>query len=70
MFYMVIATLPEITFVLFINNLGFLANGNSIKEVTISLEITGKTVLRWGLSNIVTYNIIKTETILFFKACY
>ncbi len=32
------------------------------------MEKTGETVLRWGLSNAVTYDIAKTEAILFSKA--
>ncbi len=47
------------------DNLGFLANGNSIEKVAANLEKTRETVLRWGISNAVMYNIAKTEAILF-----
>lgn len=47
------------------DDLGFLTSGNSIQEVATTLEITGETVIRWGLANAVTYNIAKTEAILF-----
>lgn len=66
----VIAISLEVTSILFMDNLGFLASNNSIKKVTTSLETTEETVLKWRLSNAITYNIIKTEAILFFKACY
>ena len=48
--------------------LAFLASGNSIHELATSLGKTGETVLRWGLSNAVTYDIAKTEAILFSRA--
>lgn len=49
------------------NNLIFLVSRNSIQEVAISLKKIGKTVLRWGLSNAVTYYVAKTQAILFSK---
>ena len=49
------------------DDLGFLASGNSIQEVVTSLEKTGEAVLKWGLSNAVIYD-IKTEAILFSEA--
>lgn len=64
----VIVASAQVTSVSFIDDLGFLASGNSIKEVATSLEKTGEAVLRWGLSNAVTYDIGKTEAILFSKA--
>ena len=39
-FEMVIAILPKIISISFMDDLGFLASGNSIKEVTTSLETT------------------------------
>lgn len=50
------------------DDLGFLASGDSIQEVAISLEKTGEAVLRWELANAVTFNIAKTEAILFSRA--
>lgn len=38
--------LTKIISLTFINNLGFLANGNSIQEVTASLEKTEETIIR------------------------
>lgn len=47
----------------------FLASSNLIQKVAINLETARKTVLKWGLSNVFTYNIAKIEVIFFFKAC-
>lgn len=46
---------------------GFLVNGNSIYKLTTSFEKIGEVVLRWGVSNAVTYNVINTKAILFSK---
>ena len=56
---------PETISLFFMDDLRFLANGNLIQEVAASLEKTRETVIRWGLSNAVTYDIAKTEDILF-----
>lgn len=63
-------TSSEITSILFMDDLKFWTSGKLIKQITISLEITGESILRWRLSNIVTYNIAKTEAILYVKSCY
>lgn len=47
------------------NDLGFLASGNLIQEVATILKKMGETVIRWGFTNAVTYDIAKTEAILF-----
>ena len=62
------AILPNITSVSFMYNLGFLASGNLVWEVAISLEKTRETMLSWGLDNAVSYDMAKTEAILFTKA--
>lgn len=56
---------PEITSLLFMDNLGFLASGNFIQEIATTLEKMGKIVIKWGLANVVTYDIAKMEAILF-----
>lgn len=61
-------TSPKTTSVSFMDDLGFLDSGNSIQEVATNLEKTGKVVLRWGLANAVTFDIAKTQAILFTKA--
>ena len=57
--------LLEIISLSFMDNLGFLVKENSIQELEARLEKMGKTVIRWGLSNAVTYDIAKTEAIFF-----
>lgn len=42
-----------------------MANGNLIQEVATTLEKTSKTVIKWGLSNAISYDIAKTKAILF-----
>lgn len=52
----------------FIWDLGFLAAGNSVIEIQKILEKAGKMILDWGTRNTVTYDIGKTEGVLFSKA--
>ncbi len=51
----------------FVDDLGFIAAGSSVQEVVKILEKVAKKVLGWGMLNAVTYNIAKTEAILFSK---
>lgn len=55
--------------VLLIDNLRFLASRNLVQKVAFNFKKTGEIILRWRLSNIVIYNITKSEPILFFKTC-
>ena len=50
------------------DDLGFLAAGNSVMEIKKVLEKAGKITLEWGTRNAVTYDISKTEAMLFSKA--
>lgn len=50
------------------DDLGFLTAGHSVWEITKTLEEAGKIALHWGKTNAVTYDISKTEAILFSKA--
>lgn len=65
----VTATTPKPLYISNMDDLGFLASKNSAQEVVIGLEKTGEAVIQWGLSNAVTYDIAKTEVILFSRAC-
>ena len=58
---------PAITSLSFVVDLGFLASGHSVKELA---KILGQvaTVLDWGKSNAVTYDVAKTEAVLFSKS--
>lgn len=49
----------------FMDDLGFLADGNSIREVAASLEKIRETVIRWRLLDPFTHHIANTEAILF-----
>lgn len=60
-------TSPVISFLPFIDMLGFIASGSSVKEVAKALEKVAKIVLEWGTLNVVTYDESKTEAALFFK---
>ena len=52
----------------FIDDLGFIASGSSIKEVVKTLENVAEVVLEWGGQNAVTYDVSKTEAVLFLKS--
>ena len=59
---------PWVTSLSFIDDLGFIASGNSVKEVVKTLENVAKAVLEWGKQNAVTYDVSKTEAVLFSKS--
>ena len=50
------------------DDLGFLAAGNCAIEIKKTLEKARKFFLNWGMQNAVTYDIGKTEAMLFSKA--
>lgn len=60
--------LSNVTCLSFMDNLGFLVAGTSILEIKKLLEKARKITLDWGTRNAVTYDISKTEAILFSKA--
>ena len=60
--------LPQVTCLSFMDDLGFLAAGNSAIDIKKTLEKAGKFFLNWGMRNAVTYDIGKTEAMLFSKA--
>ena len=59
---------PGITSLSFVDDLGFIASGYSVKEFAKTLGQIAKVVLESGRSNAVTYDIAKTEAVLFSKA--
>ena len=61
-------TSPDIMSLLFVDDLGFIASGYSVKEITKALEKVAQTVIQWGKSNAVTYDIAKTEAAIFSKS--
>ena len=60
--------LPQVTCLSFMDDLGFLVADNSIIEIKKIREKAGKITLNWGICNATTYDISKTEAILFFTA--
>ncbi len=50
------------------DDMRFLASGNSIQKVAIRLDKTDEAVFRWRLANAVTFDIANSETILFLRA--
>ena len=64
----VIEACPLVTLLSFVDDLGFIASGTSVKNITRSLEKVSKTALDWGIANAVTYNTSKTEAMLFSKS--
>lgn len=59
---------PTVTSLSFVDDLGFIASGSSVQEISKTLETVASSVLRWGLTNAVTYDTSKTEAVLFSKS--
>ena len=57
---------PLIMSLTFVDNLGFIVLGSSVKVIASSLGKIAKIIIEWGKTNAVIYNIWKTEAILFF----
>jgi hypothetical protein len=51
----------------FVDNIGLLASGNSIQEVSKILEMAGKETISWRVANNVSFEVNKTEAVLFTK---
>ena len=52
----------------FVDDLGFIASGSSVKEIAKDLEKVGNLIVEWGSKNAVTYDTAKTELVLFSRA--
>ena len=59
---------PAIISLSFVDDLGFIASGHSVKELAKILGRVATIVLEWGKQNAVTYDIAKTEAVLFSKS--
>lgn len=57
-----------VNFLSFIDDLRFIASGNSVKTVVKIFKNIAKAVLEWERQNVVTYNIFKMEAMLFSKS--
>ena len=59
---------PAISVIFFVDDLGFIASGYSVKELAKTLRQVATVVLDWGKSNAVTYDIAKIKAVLFLKS--
>lgn len=66
-FFQVESRLPQISCLSFIDDLGFLVEGQSVLEIKKSLKKAGKIALDWATDHTVTFNIGKIEAMLFSK---
>ena len=57
-----------VTSLSFVDDLGFIASGSSVKEVVKALGNVAQAVLELGGLNAVTYDVSKTEAVLFSKS--
>ena len=58
---------PDITALSFADDIAFLAPGKTVKDIQDALTNAGELAVKWGLINNVTFDINKTEAILFTK---
>ena len=49
----------------FVDDLGFIASGASVKEIAQTLKKVGNLLVEWGKGNAVTYDTAKTKLDLF-----
>lgn len=59
---------PNIVSLSFVDDLGFITSGASVKEIAQTLEKVGSLLVEWGKGNAVTYDTAKTELVLFSRA--
>ncbi len=57
-----------VTSLSFIDDLGFIASGSSVKEVVKTLENVTRVILEWGRQNAVIYDVSKTKAVLLSKS--
>jgi Reverse transcriptase (RNA-dependent DNA polymerase) len=58
---------PEITALFFANDIAFLAPGKTVKDIQDALTNAREQAIAWGLTNNVTFDVDKTEAVLFTK---
>lgn len=68
-FFMIEKQLSHVTFVSFIDNLGFLTAKWFLSKIAKRLVKVRQIILEWGASNIVIFNTSKIEAFFFSKAC-
>ena len=52
----------------FIDDLGFIASVNLVKEIVKTFENIAKVILEWEKQNTITYNVSKIKAVLFSKS--
>ena len=67
-FYKVSEINPIVTSLSFVDDLDFIASSSSVKKVVKTLEKVAKEEIEWERLNTVTYNMSKTEAVLFSKS--
>lgn len=60
--------LPTVLSLSFVDDLEFIATGQSSKEIANTLEKVSQIALKWSRKNAVMYDTAKTEHVLFSKA--
>ena len=66
-FNKVLKTSPLVTSLSFVDDLGFIASGSSVKEIVEALEKVAQEVIELGRLNAVTYDTSETEAVFFSK---
>ena len=66
-FSIVEASLPKVTCVSFVDDLGFITSDRSLSKETRLLEKVGQIALEWGPDNAVTYDRVKRKQYCFLK---
>ena len=59
---------PTVISLSFVDDLGFITSGTSVREIPQTLGTVVTIVLEWGIRNAVTYDKAKTEAVLFSKS--
>jgi ribonuclease HI len=62
------ARIPAVMSLCFVDDLAFIAEGGSADNIAETLEVVADIAARWGLLNSVSYDMSKTEAVLFTRA--
>ena len=60
-------TTSEIIFLSFVNDLRFIVEEESATKIVTTLKTVSKAVIQWDLKNAISYDVNKTEAVLFIK---
>src|SRR5271156_5828740 len=66
-FFDIVETKIPVTTLSFSDDIGIIAIGGSVREITRTLEQAGQEAIDWGLQNSVSFEVDKTEAVLFTK---